>query len=147
MWKTSSSFMKSMPNFIISDRNSSSSVTSSKNFSICRTPNYCWVLHTIRKWMAKQKLSIATSSNIFSVLFISGHKNGAATYLGLSIGIIQHIIHFNRDDPFSSVVWTTTTLHSNVYWRTIFDARSWSTTHEPRWTATEIEDQLREISE
>jgi type III secretory pathway component EscS len=79
--------------------------------------------------MAKQKSSITPSSNIFGVLFISGHENGVATYLGLSIVIIQHIT-FNQDDPLSNTVWTTTILHSNVHWKLFLvhkvDCNSWA---------------------
>jgi hypothetical protein len=64
---------------------SSSSVTSSKNFLRCRTPHYSLVLYTIRRRMAKQKSSITVSSNIFGVLFISCHKNDAATCWGIRL--------------------------------------------------------------
>jgi len=69
-----------------------SSVTSGKNSSGCRVPNFNSVMHTTNIRMARYKLSIDASSNIYGVSFISGQKNGVTTYLEWSIGIIPHTI-------------------------------------------------------
>lgn len=87
LWKASLSFT-ACPNQLLVIGTQSSSVISRKNFSSIRAPNYSSVPHTTYR----RKLSIAASSNIFGVLFISGHENGVAIFLGRNIGIIRHTI-------------------------------------------------------
>ncbi|RVW32924.1 hypothetical protein CK203_088086 [Vitis vinifera] len=91
LWKVLSS-STGCPSPLLAIETRSSSATSSKNFSGCWAPNCSLVLHTTRKRMARRKSSIVASNNIYGVSFISGHRNGVPTYLGLNIGITQHTI-------------------------------------------------------